>query len=211
MDSLMFKILIADDHRIVAESLVRLIEQLPVEGKCIGQVVGTAYTLSDALQQCIEHQPDILLLDMAMPDGNGIDFLPQLQEHCPQLKVAILTYYSEPSIVRLALNNGAKGYFLKAGDPQELVLGLKRMGEGEIYICQEARESLEQKNKAGQLTAREREILRLLVEGRSIKEIASELYLSFETVHSYTKAIRQKMGVNNMASLVREALLQHLV
>ena len=85
------------------------------------------------------------------------------------------------------------------------------MGEGEIYICQEARKSLEQNNKAEQLTAREHEILRLLVEGRSIKEIAAELYLSFETVHSYTKALRQKMGVNNMASLVREALLQHLV
>ncbi len=207
----MYRIFIADDHRIVAESLVRLIEQLPVEGECIGEVVGTAYTLAETLQQCIEHQPDILLLDIAMPDGNGIDFLPQLHEHCPQLKIAILTYYSEPSIIRLALKNGAHGYFLKAGNPEELVLGLKRMGEGDIYICQEARESLKQKNNVEQLTAREREILRLLVEGRSIKEIAAELYLSFETVHSYTKVLRQKMGVKNMASLVREALLQHLV
>ena len=146
-----------------------------------------------------------------MPDGNGIDFLTQLHEHCPQLKIAILTYYSEPSIIRLALKNGAQGYFLKAGNPEELVLGLKRMGEGYVYICQEACESLKQKNNVEQLTAREREILRLLVEGRSIKEIAAELYLSFETVHSYTKVLRQKMGVKNMASLVREALLQHLV
>lgn len=207
----MFRIFITDDHRIVAESLVKLIEQLPVDGACIGQVVGTAYTLADTLEQCKALQPDLLLLDMAMPDGNGIDFLPQLHEHCPQLKVAILTYYSEPSIVRLALKNGAQGYFLKAGDPQELVLGLKQMGEGSLYLCGEARESLEKKSKAEQLTVREREILRLLVEGRSIKEIATELYLSFETVHSYTKAIRQKMGVNNMASLVREALLQRLV
>lgn len=207
----MYRIIIADDHKMVAEAISRLVETIEVEGSRIGEVVGIAYTLEETRKACKELQPDILLVDMAMPDGNGIDFIPKLQELCPTMKIAVLTYYSEASIVRLALNNGARGYFLKACNAQELVEGLKKVGEGEVYVCEEAMMTLRKKNKAETLTNREKEILRLIVEGFSTKEIADKLYLSFETVHSYMKNIRQKLGVSNTASIVREAIRQQLI
>lgn len=207
----MYRIIIADDHKMVAEAISRLVETIEVEGSRIGEVVSIAYTLEETRKACEELQPDILLVDMAMPDGNGIDFIPKLQELCPTMKIAVLTYYSEASIVRLALNNGARGYFLKACNAQELVEGLKKVGEGEVYVCEEAMMTLRKKNKAETLTNREKEILRLIVEGFSTKEIAVKLYLSFETVHSYMKNIRQKLGVSNTASIVREAIRQQLI
>lgn len=207
----MYRIIIADDHKMVAEAISRLVETIEVEGRRIGEVVSIAYTLEETRKACEELKPDILLVDMAMPDGNGIDFIPKLQELCPTMKIAVLTYYSEASIVRLALNNGARGYFLKACNAQELVEGLKKVGEGEVYVCEEAMMTLRKKNKAETLTNREKEILRLIVEGFSTKEIAVKLYLSFETVHSYMKNIRQKLGVSNTASIVREAIRQQLI
>ena len=207
----MYRIIIADDHKMVAEAISRLVETIEVEGSRIGEVVGIAYTFEETRKACEELKPDILLVDMAMPDGNGIDFIPKLQELCPTMKIAVLTYYSEASIVRLALNNGARGYFLKACNAQELVEGLKKVGEGEVYVCEEAMMTLRKKNKAETLTNREKEILRLIVEGFSTKEIAVKLYLSFETVHSYMKNIRQKLGVSNTASIVREAIRQQLI
>lgn len=207
----MYRIIIADDHKMVAEAISRLVETIEVEGSRIGEVVSIAYTLGETRKACEELKPDILLVDMAMPDGNGIDFIPKLQELCPTMKIAVLTYYSEASIVRLALNNGARGYFLKACNAQELVEGLKKVGEGEVYVCEEAMMTLRKKNKAETLTNREKEILRLIVEGFSTKEIAVKLYLSFETVHSYMKNIRLKLGVSNTASIVREAIRQQLI
>lgn len=207
----MYRIIIADDHKMVAEAISRLVETIEVEGRRIGEVVSIAYTLEETRKACEELKPDILLVDMAMPDGNGIDFIPKLQELCPTMKIAVLTYYSEASIVRLALNNGARGYFLKACNAQELVEGLKKVGEGEVYVCEEAMMTLRKKNKSETLTNREKEILRLIVEGFSTKEIAVKLYLSFETVHSYMKNIRQKLGVSNTASIVREAIRQQLI
>ena len=195
----MYRIIIADDHKMVAEAISRLVETIEVEGRRIGEVVSIAYTLEETRKACEELKPDILLVDMAMPDGNGIDFIPKLQELCPTMKIAVLTSYSEASIVRLALNNGARGYFLKACNAQELVEGLKKVGEGEVYVCEEAMMTLRKKNKSETLTNREKEILRLIVEGFSTKEIAVKLYLSFETVHS------------NTASIVREAIRQQLI
>jgi len=207
----MYRIIVADDHKMVAEAVARLIETMPVGDSPVGTVVATTYTLEETRKACEEQQPDILLVDMAMPDGNGIDFIPALQQLCPTMKIAVLTYYSEASIVRLALNNGAKGYFLKACEPRELVEGLKRIAEGEVYVCEEAQEVVHRKNSVDKLTNRELEILRLIVEGYTSKEIATKLFLSFETVHGYMKNIRQKLGVSNAASLVREAIRQQLV
>ena len=104
----MYRIIVADDHKMVAEAVSTLIKTVPVDGSLIGEVVSVVFTLEDTRKACQEHQPDILLVDMAMPDGNGIDFIPELQALCPTMKIAVLTYYSEASIVRLALNYGAR-------------------------------------------------------------------------------------------------------
>ena len=199
------KVIIADDHTLVAEGISRL---LAPETECCG----IAKTLADAETQLAEQKPDVLLLDIALPDGDGIDALPRLQAASPATRILMLTMYAEPAVIQRAVGAGAHGYLLKSADGDELNTAIRTLAEGGTYICKEA-ESLTMNwlEEAPVLTMREREILRLMVAGMSIKEMANELCLGFETIHTYTKYLRQKLGCNNTASLVRTAMEQHLV
>ncbi len=203
----MHQVVIADNHRVVAEGIARLIEESQT-----AQVVGIADTITEAVGLVRQLRPQILLLDIAMPDGDGIDAIAQFQEACPELRVVILTRFAEPSVIQRAIEAGATGYFLKNVNAEEFIEGLITIAEGNTYVCREARIILAGKCEATPaLSPREREILQLIVQGYTIKEIAEKLFLSFETIHSYTKSLRQKLGCNNSASLVRIAIERHLV
>ncbi|MBR2291648.1 MAG: response regulator transcription factor [Prevotella sp.] len=200
----MTKLIIADNHRVVTEGIARL---LPPNYDCCG----LARTLAEAADLITEHQPDLLLLDIGMPDGDGIDAIPTLKAAQPRLRILILTMYAEAAVIQRALDNGAEGYILKSADREELILGIDTVAAGGTYVCKEAKALLMNSREAApELTQREREVLRLVVEGRTIKEIAEQLCLGFETVHSYTKSLRQKLGCPNTASLVRKAIGLHL-
>ncbi len=200
----MIKMIIADDHQIVAEGISRL---LPPDVECCA----IAKTLADAETQLAEHKPDVLLLDVAFPDGDGIDAIPTLSEACPKTRILMLTMYAEGAVVQRAMTGGAHGFVLKSADMAELLTAINTVVSGSTYICNEARMLMVmQQEDYPVLTKRERDILRLLVAGRSMKEVANDLCLGFETVHTYTKYLRQKLGVNNTPSLVRIALAQHL-
>ncbi len=201
----MTKLIIADNHRVVTEGIARL---LPPHYICSG----LARTLAEAQELITQHQPDLLLLDIGMPDGDGIDAIPTLKAAQPRLRILILTMYAEAAVIQRALDNGAEGYILKSADREELILGIDTVAAGGTYVCKEAKALLMNSREAApELTQREREVLRLVVEGRTIKEIAEQLCLGFETVHSYTKSLRQKLGCPNIASLVRKAISLHLV
>lgn len=203
----MISIIIADDHRLVAEGIARLIDE---SGKA--KVIAIAKDLSETASLLEARKVDILLLDVAMPDGDGIDAISHLTSLCQKLRVIVLTSYAEPAVIRRAMDSGARGYILKSTDPGELIDGITVVADGDTFISREAQQLLiGNGEQASELTAREREILRLVVEGLSMKEIADRLCLGFETVHSYTKYIRQKLGCNNIASLVRTAIERHLV
>ena len=203
----MYNIVIADDHHVVAEGIARLIE----ESKA-ARVVAIAGTIGDTALLLEQKRPDVLLLDVAMPDGDGIDAIKRFAAICPDMRILVLTCYSEPSVVKRAVDNGANGYLLKNISAEELIHAVTTVAEGATYICKEAEMmTMLKKEELPSLTMREREVLRLIVEGHTIKEIADTLCLGFETVHSYTKYLRQKLGVGNTASLVRVALERHLV
>ncbi len=203
----MTRILIADDHRVVAEGIARIINESPA-----AQVVAIAISIADAVRLTGEHRPDVLLLDVALPDGDGIDAIPRLRAACPAARVVIFTMYAEPAVIQRACDGGADGYLLKSVSADELLEGLHAVVSGRKYLCREAGELMKgYTEQAPVLTCREREVLVRLVQGKTIKEIANELFLGFETVHSYTKYLREKLGCPNTAALVRVAIEQHLV
>jgi len=203
----MTRILIADDHQLVAEGIARLLDNshdLHVEA--------IAGSINEAVELSARLQPDVVLLDVGLPDGDGIDAIPRLQKACPRLRIIIFTMYAEAAVVHRALATRANGFLLKTASAAELTQAISSVMEGETYLCNESQGLLDNCREAPpMLTQRERDILRLLVAGLSHKEIADRLCLGFETVHSYTKYIRQKMGCANTASLVRKAISQHLV
>lgn len=203
----MISIIIADDHRLVAEGIARLIDESKK-----ARVTAIARNLNEASQLLRTTPCDILLLDVAMPDGDGIDAISRFTKLNQKLRIIVLTIYAEPAVIRRAMDAGAAGYILKNTDASELIDGITVVADGDTFICENAQHLLIDNGEAApELTPREREILKLVVEGLSMKEIADKLCLGFETVHSYTKYIRQKLGCNNIASLVRTAIERHLV
>ena len=202
----MISVIISDDHRLVAEGIAKLID-----GSNIAHVVAIAENLSETGRLLADKRPDVLLLDVAMPDGDGIDSIKHLRDANPGQKVIILTTYAEPAVIRRALDSGANGYILKNTGIEEFMAGIESVAYGKQFVCEEARLLLIGSETAPSLTAREREILRLIVKGNTMKQIAHKLNLGFETVHSYTKTMRQKLGCPNMSSLVRTAIERHLI
>lgn len=203
----MISIIIADDHRLVAEGIARLIDESKK-----ARVTAIARNLNEASQLLRTTSCDILLLDVAMPDGDGIDAISRFTKLNQKLRIIVLTIYAEPAVIRRAMDAGAAGYILKNTDASELIDGITVVADGDTFVSKAAQQLLIDNGEAApELTPREREILKLVVEGLSMKEIADRLCLGFETVHSYTKYIRQKLGCNNIASLVRTAIERHLV
>ncbi len=203
----MISVVIADDHLLVAESIAHL-----VQGKRDICVKALAANISDAVKRLAEMQPDVLLLDIAMPDGNALDQLTCLAEASADTRIVVLTTYAEPAVIQRALANNVGGYVLKSEPIEVLLQAIADVASGLTFVCPEARRILAQsRQEPPELTIRERQVLKLIVEGYSIKQIADKLCLGFETVHSYTKNLRQKLGCGNMASVVREAIRQRLV
>lgn len=199
--------IIADDHQVVAEGLARLIDNSK-EAKTV-TITGR---VDETTEQLSRLKPQILLLDVALPDSDGIDAIPALLTASPTTRIIVLTMYAESAVVQRALAAHANGYLFKSVSPEELITAIRTVAKGDTYICEEARWILSAQTEIPPtLTAREREILRLIVQGKTMKEIANELCLGFETVHSYTKYLRVKLNCSNTASMVRTALEQHLV
>ena len=201
----MIKVMIADDHQLVAEGVARLLSN---DADCCA----ITNTLAQTKEQTETQKPDVLLLDIAFPDGDGIDAIPLLQAASEHTHILMFTMYAEGAVIQRAMDAGAHGYLLKSAGQQELREAISTTAKGKPYICQEAQKQIAFCNESSPtLTPREREILKLVATGKSTKEIADELCLGFETVHTYTKYLRQKLACNNMASLVRKAMEQHLV
>lgn len=203
----MISIIIADDHKMVAQALKQVIE-----AKDSAEVTGIALTIADAAGQLEEKKPDLLLLDIAMPDGDGIEALPKLRKASQDTKIIILTMYSEAEVIQRAIKSGVDGYLMKDSDAEEILAAIEHVSNGERYISPAAESKAAALTETiPQLTPREREVLKLIVEGKSSREAAKVLYLGFETVRSYTKYLRQKLGVKNTAGMVEKAIRLHLV
>jgi DNA-binding NarL/FixJ family response regulator len=178
----------------------------------IATVTGVSYSLSGCRNAIAFKRPDVLLLDIKLPDGNGVDFCAEIRKKYPALKILALTTHDEYSVVRRMMENGANGYILKNALSEEIISGIEAVMNGEVFLSEEVDHLIKkQKNQAIWLTARERELLRLIVNGYTNQEMADELYLGVETIKTYRKNLILKLGAKNSMILVKMAIENQLI
>jgi len=206
------RILVADDHAIIREGLrVMLGNQPDIE------VVGTAANGREAIQLVDEHDPDVAVIDISMPELNGIEAIQQILPRHPHMKVVVLSIHGTKPYVYRALKAGAKGYLMKETAGLEVVDAVRAVYRGERYLSQsiadllttESSHKLESSievNPLEALSMREREILQLVAEGKTSQEIAARLSISPKTVDTYRSRLMHKIGVEDIAGLVKFAI-----
>jgi DNA-binding NarL/FixJ family response regulator len=203
----MIDVFITDDHTMLVEGLAKAIDSSD-----IARVSNVSANITDCRKALITEQPDILLLDISLPDGSGVDFCKEVVSVYPSVKVIAITSHNEYSTARQMLDNGASGYILKNSSSEEVIEGIQAVFNGRRYICDEI-DSLIRRRQSSEifLTGSERKVLKLIVEGYTNPEIAEKLYLSPLTVKGYRKSLLLKLDVRNTASLVHLALMEKLV
>ncbi len=204
-------LLLVDDHTLVRQGLRALIEK---SGKY--EVVGEAGNGRDAIEKAAHFHPDIVVMDIFMPDLNGVEATERLKKENPQIKILILSMQSDAEILHKVMARGASGYVLKENATDELLKALETVSKGKTYISGsfsenvvenfEDKKSRPREDAGGLLTPREREILQLIAEGKANKEIAAHLKISFKTVDTHRMHIMEKLDIHNTADLVRYAL-----
>lgn len=204
-------ILIADDHTVVAEGLRHLVGAHPEM-----QVIGLAEDGRDAVRRAMEHQPDIVLMDHAMPLLNGTEATRMIRSRCAGTRVIMLSMYSDAVHVYRALQAGATGYLIKRSVAREVVEAILAVHRGGRYVSRQLADVMldhvVQKSGPGdpleRLSSRERQVLQMLAEGHSVAEIAASLSLSPKTVETYRARMMEKLGIYELAGLVRFAIQQ---
>jgi two-component system response regulator NreC len=206
-------VLIVDDHAVVRAGL-----KLLVDSEEDLEAAGEAGNARDAIFEARSLKPDIVLLDVVMPDQSGLEIIPQLLKESPEAKVLVLSMQDEPRYVREAFEAGASGYVLKEAADSDLVAAIREVAGGGRYVHPElgarliAAETAERKRAdEDPLSDREREVLRLLALGHTNQEIASQLYISVRTAETHRAHIMQKLRLASRAELVRYALDQGLL
>lgn len=200
-------VLLVDDHAIVRRGFRRLIED-----ERDLEVVGEASDGHEAIRLALQHKPRVVVMDCALPGKNGLEATREIAARLPNVAVLMLSMHSEQTWVRQALEAGARGYVLKNAVDLELAAAIRRVAKGEQVFDSSIApgKTLKGEREAG-LTARELQILQLIVEGKSNKEIASALKLSVNTVSVHRANIMEAVGVHNTAELVVHAIRHQLV
>jgi DNA-binding NarL/FixJ family response regulator len=211
------RVLLADDHSIVRRGMRSLLE---TENSV--EVIAEAADGLEALRLCEEHHPDLLILDVAMPKLNGIDVAARSQKMDPPPRTIMLSMHLDESYVMRSINAGARGYLLKDATDEDLLPAIRAVAAGksffspavsrlllEDYVRQLKQRGLEDSYHL--LTEREREVLQLLAEGRSNKEVAAVLGVGVSTVETHRANLMQKLGLRNTAEIVLYAVRKHVI
>lgn len=203
----MIQVMVVDDHAILVDGLTHLIN-----ASGFATVSGVAYTGKGCLELLRLQQPDVLLLDINLPDVSGLDLCKTIKEHYPVIKVVALTSYSEYAIVRQMLENGASGYVIKNAMPDEILMSIRVVHAGELFLCEQVDVFMKrQADTAIWLTNREKQLLGLIVDGYTNQEIAARMFLGVETINSYRKNLLCKLGARNTAVMVKMAIEGKLI
>jgi len=208
----MINVIIADDHNLVREGIRALLEKAEDI-----TVVGEAENGEEALALVQQQQPDVLVMDIAMPGMNGIQVLEQLRERGLGTHVVILSMYADEVFVRQALQNGAKGYLLKGSFKEELLLTVRAASRGATYLSPSVSESVltppssSGPSPADQLTPREHELLQLIAKGHTNAEIADLMNVSIKTVERHRTNLMTKLDARNIVELIRVAVRYRLI
>jgi len=204
----MINLHIVDDHKIMVEGLSLLINMSGV-----AQVDKVYYDLASCIEGLTESLPDVLLLDIELPDGDGVDFCAEIKKIYPELKIIILSTYKESGIVKRALHNGALGYILKDAENAELLLGIEAVNSGKLFLCEEISRLLGEKNGeyAIWLSRQERVILKYLADGYTTREIADMICRSPEAVKALRRSLLVKFNAKSVAVLIEKAYNMKLI
>jgi DNA-binding NarL/FixJ family response regulator len=206
------RVLLADDHRLLREAFAQLLES-----GC--DVVGAVADGRALLAAAPELRPDVVVLDIAMPLLNGLDAARQLKRLMPEVKVIFLTVSEDPDLAAEAFRAGASGYLLKNSAASELIQAIQEVVQGRSYVTPLATHGLvenflhelELAKKPGGLSPRRREVLQLLAEGHTMKEIARLLKITTRTVAFHKYSMMKELGIESSAELVQFAIKQHVV
>ena len=208
-----FNVLLVDDHKIMRDgirAILRHNEEFVI--------VGEAESGSEAVQLCRRKKPDIVLMDIGMPGLNGIEATQEILRHVPETRIIILSMYDDEHSVVSAIRSGARAFVLKRASDNDLVDALRTVAKGGSYLSPQVSDKLLHRIQRGDLESkplpsaleglspRELQVLRLVAEGKTSKEIAVMLDLGLQTVRSYRKTMMKKLGVNNVAGLTQLAL-----
>jgi DNA-binding NarL/FixJ family response regulator len=207
------RVLIVDDHAVVRAGLRRLLD-----AEADIETVGEAPNANRAVFEAIEGKPDVVLMDLVMPEKGGIEGMPAVLQALPEARVLVLSMQDDPRYVRAAFAAGASGYVLKEAADTEVVAAIRAIAAGERYVhpalgARLIAADVEERARADQdpLSEREREVLRLLALGHTNQEIAEQLFISVRTAETHRAHIMQKLTLSSRAELVRYALDQGIL
>ncbi len=205
-----YRVLIVDNHVLVRAGFRALLQSLDNM-----EVLAEASNGREALQLVERYRPDLLLMDIAMPEMNGIETTARITKEFPAVRVIMLSMHADQEYVHRALQAGAMGYVLKDGDLNELELAIRAVLNGDSYLSPAIAQQISNSDRpmAGddvppprKLTARQREILQLIAEGKSTKEIASLLFISAKTVETHRAQLMERLNIHDVPGLVRYAI-----
>jgi DNA-binding NarL/FixJ family response regulator len=205
------RVVLADDHVLVRQGMKSLLEREKF------QVIGEASDGQEAASLVESLHPDIAVLDISMPILNGIDTARQLKRSCPKTKAILLTQHEEDQYIQEALEAGVRGYVLKNQVASDLVHAIHHVSRGEVYLSPSVSRAVmdayrsDWKQPRNPLTVRERQVLQLIAEGKSTKDVASLLGISAKTAESHRTKLMQKLDIHETASLVRYAVRRGIV
>lgn len=210
------RVLIADDHNIVRAGIRSLLED-----HADITVVGEARSGSEAIEQTIRLQPDVVLMDIAMGDLSGLEATQEIKERIPEVNVLALTMYDREEFFFAMLKAGALGYVLKESEPDELLAAIRAVHQGEAFLSPSvtkavledylAQDTTQTKSSYDSLTLREKEVLRLTAEGKSTREIADMLHLSIKTIEKHRVTMMRKLELHNLSELIKYAIRKGLI
>jgi DNA-binding NarL/FixJ family response regulator len=202
-------VILVDDHEVVRDGLRHLIEAQPDLEYLAGFGDGSA-----AVRYAAARQPNVAIVDIAMPKMNGIEVTRQIHDVCPETEILILSMHADPEFIYQAFRAGARGYVIKESAGAEVVTALRTLRGGQRYVSQkidaaELERYLSERgedNPIERLSARERQVLQLIVEGRTSAEVAARLNLSPKSVDTYRSRMMKKLEIDDLASLVKFAI-----
>lgn len=205
------KIVLADDHAIVRNGVRAVLETL---GKDL-EIVAEVSNGKDLVEYAQQNSADVYVVDVSMPVLNGIEAVERMVKHNPDIKVVMLSMYDDRVSVEKSLKAGAKGYIVKVSAADEIVDAVEEVAAGRFYLCSKVSKYIVQgflgktssrKRDATGLTPKEKEVLQLIAEGYSSKQIAKTFNLSLNTIHVHRNNIMKKLGIHKQAELVRYAI-----
>jgi len=203
---------LADDHTLLRDGVRRLLEEAPDFS-----VVGEAADASEALKLVIEHRPDIVLLDISMPGMSSFEAARLIEEHCSGTRIVFLTMHEDQEYLTQALRSGASGYLLKDTPAPHLLHALRNVHRGERSLSPRILRQLQEADSGRRrpdrttLTPREREVMKLLAEGQTVRQAAGQLGVSTKTVEAHKFNLMRKLDIHNKAQLVTVAIRKKIV